>query len=89
MAFASDFVTKYRETLGQLLICREQLRAMGKQLNAMPTLLDDVSAFSGINADIAASDIVGARAVLDALDVAATSSDGALYKVAGSFALPR
>lgn len=95
MSFASDWVTTYRADLGLLLQVRERLRArhrfLGPPGTANPPLLADPSAFEGSNSDLAAADVVAARAVLDALDAdaALAAGEAALAKVAGTAGLPR
>lgn len=90
MNLPSDFVTTYRQQLGILLLAREKLRAMGRTLNALSSLLDNPEAFAGTNADLVKADIENAKTVLDSLDSSITTgAEGILYKVAGNNALPK
>lgn len=89
--FASDWVSVYRAKLGLLLKTREELRAYHRVIATEATLLDAPDAFSGTNADLTKEDILGAKAVLDALDANAglSSAEPLLYKIGGGDALPR
>lgn len=89
--FASDWVTVYRAKIGLLLKTREELRAYHRVITSDSSLLDAEDAFSGTNADVSKADILGAKAVLDALDADAglTSAEPVLYKVGAQGSLPK
>ena len=91
MGFASDWVSVYRAKIGLLLKTREELRAYHRVIATETTLLDDASAFEGTNSDLSKADILGTKAVLDALDANAglASAEPLLYKVGGNDALPK
>lgn len=89
--FASDWVSVYRAKIGLLLKTREELRAYHRVITSDTSLLDAADAFAGENADLAKADILGAKAVLDALDADAglSSAEPLLYKVGAQGALPK
>lgn len=88
--FASDWVTVYRAKIGLLLKTREEIRAYHRVITSDSSLLDSPDAFAGSNSDIAKADVLGAKAVLDALDADAglASAEPVLYKVGAQGALP-
>ena len=88
--FASDWVSVYRAKLGLLLKTREELRAYHRVITSDTTLLDADGAFAGSNADLSKADILGAKAVLDALDANAglASAEPLLYKIGAQGSLP-
>lgn len=89
--FSSDWVSIYRAKVGLLLKTREELRSYHRALGAEAALLDADGTFAGSNADLAKSDILTAKGVLDALDANAglTSAEPILYKVGGLDSLPK
>lgn len=91
MSFASDWVSNYRARLGLLLRTREELRAYHRVIATDSALLDDPTAFEGSNADVGKADILGAKAVLDALDGdgGLSSAEPLLYKIGAQGALPK
>jgi len=91
MSFPSDWVSNYRARIGVLLRTREELRAYHRVIATDTAILDDATAFGGTNSDLSKADILGAKAVLDALDAntGLASAEPLLYKVGAQGALPR
>lgn len=91
MSLDSDFVSKYRERVGELLQARQKLRAMGELLPDGTTFLDNAStAFAGTNSDLTKTDIIAAKTLLTSLDGAIDgTAQLVLVKVAGTAGLPK